>query len=117
MSPADTDRVIFGGLLGLSVAGVLQLLQAPLTLALSVATHAFAVAVPLLASSFIYATTQARQENARPPSRLRALVGIASALAAVVGLASCFFHFGFVPGIVFSIGVVLAFLLVQSGRS
>ena len=117
MSHADTDRVIFGGLLGLSVAGVLQLLQAPPTVALSIAAHAFAIAVPLLTSSFIYATTQSRQETTRPPTRLRTLVGMTSALAAVVGLASCFFHFGLIPGIVFMMGVVLAFLLVQSGRT
>jgi hypothetical protein len=117
MSPVDTDRLIFGGLLGLSVAGVLQLLQAPPTLALTIAAHAFAVAVPLLTASFIDATNRARQQTAQPPSIIRTLVGVVSALAAVVGLASCFFHFGLVPGFVFIAGVFLAFLLVHAGRS
>src|SRR5262245_41619300 len=110
--PRDADRLIYAGLLGLSAAGVIQMVdKSDLDAANLVAVHAFAVAVPLLAVGLV--TDYARRAGT-PIPRWRDLLGLAGSLAAVFGLGAIFFHFGITPGTVFAAGCVLGLILVRA---
>jgi len=110
--PRDSDRLIFAGLLGLAAAGVVQLIdKAELALGQLVAIYAFAVAIPLLAVGLV--TDYARRAGTHIPA-WRDLLGLFGSVASVVGLASFFFHFGFGPGITFTVGSVIGFLLIRA---
>lgn len=112
----DADQLIYGGVLGLSVAAVLQLIDKmkeeswPLTLA----GCAFAASLPVLAASFIAELIRTRQPRPAPPARWRQLVGLLAVVTALAGLAALFFHLGTVHGSLFLAAVGVATLLVHS---
>lgn len=107
----DADRLIFAGLLGLAAAAVIQLSDktefAPAQL---VEVYAFAAAIPLLAVGLV--TDYARRAGTHIPP-WRDLVGFLGCLAAVVGLAALFFHFGLGPGCAFLGCSAVGFVLVR----
>jgi hypothetical protein len=112
----DADRLIYGGLLGLSVAGSLQLVgnrgeESP---ALTVAGYAFAGSLPLLAASLVTELVRHRQHRPDPVPLWRQLVGLGSAVSAVAGLSAMFFHLGLIQGAVFLAAAVLAAVVVRS---
>ncbi|HYH68590.1 MAG TPA: hypothetical protein VD866_28110 [Urbifossiella sp.] len=112
----DADRLIYGGLLGLSVAGSLQLIgnrgeEGP---ALLVAGYAFAGSVPLLAASLVTELVRHRQHRPDPVTPWRQFVGLAAAMSAVAGLSALFFHLGPVQGGVFLAAAVLAAAVIRS---
>jgi hypothetical protein len=110
--PREADRLIFAGLLGLTAAGVIQLIdKGELSLAQEVGIYAFATAIPLLALGLV--TDYARRAG-KPIPAWRELLSLMGSLAAVVGLGAFFFHFGLGPGITFAVGSVLGFFLVRS---
>src|SRR5947209_5494110 len=105
-SPArerEGDRLIYGGLLGLAVAGSLQLIdkKAEDSLPLEIAGYAFAVSLPLLAVSLIAELVRYNQPRPVAPPAWRQLLGLFSAMGAVAGLAAMFFHVGTIPGFLF----------------
>lgn len=109
--PRDADRLIYAGLLGLSAAAVIQLIdKADLNTPQVVVTYAFALAIPLLAVGLV--TDYARRAGT-PIPRWRDAIGAAGALAAVVGLGALFFHLGAGPGAVFAGACLVGFVLVR----
>lgn len=107
----DADRLIYAGLLGLAAAGVIQLSdKSDLNWPQFIEVCAFAVAMPLLAVALI--SDYARRAGTHVP-RWRDLIGPLGALAAVVGVGALFFHFGLVPGGVFTAGALLGFVLIR----
>jgi hypothetical protein len=112
----DADRLIYGGLLGLALAGSLQLVDQHIeeSLPLTVACYAFAASLPLLAASLVAELVRHRQPRAEPGAMWRHVIGLISALVAVVGLAGLFFHFGNTPGLIFAVSALLAALIVRS---
>jgi hypothetical protein len=117
--PADHaregDRLIYGGLLGLAVAGSLQMIdkKTESSLPLEVAAYAFAASLPLLAVSLIAELVRHTSPRPTPLPAWRQFVGLLSALGAVTGLAALFFHLGTGPGVAFIVSVVLAAILVR----
>jgi peptidoglycan/LPS O-acetylase OafA/YrhL len=110
-NPREADRLIYGGLLGLAAAAVLQLSdKGDLDDARTVAVYAFAAAIPLLAAGLV--ADYARHAGTRVPGYYD-LVGLIGALGAVTGFAGLLFHFGPWPGIVFVAAGVVAFGLVR----
>src|SRR5262245_32318421 len=109
--PRDADRLIYAGLLGLSAAAVIQMADKEgLNTPQMVAGYFFALAIPLLAVGLI--TDYARRGGTFIPW-WRDLLGLAGALAAVVGLGALFFHFGIGPGVIFALGCVVGLILVR----
>src|SRR5262245_35071969 len=103
--PRDADRLIYAGLLGLSAAGVIELVDKDaLNTPQLIGVYAFALAIPLLAVGLI--TDYARRAGTHIP-RWRDLLGVIGALASVFGLASLFFHFGVGPGVFFAAGCIV----------
>lgn len=108
----DADRLIFAGLLGLSAAVVVQLIdKGDLGPCQTFAVYAFAAAVPLLAVGLV--DDYARRAGT-PVPKWRAWLGVLGCLAAVVGLGAVFFHFGTGPGLTFAGGAVAGFFLVRT---
>lgn len=112
----EADRLIYGGLLGLSVAGAFQLVgnRAEESPALVVAGYAFAGSVPLLAASLVTELVRHRQHRPDPVTPWRQFVGLGAAVSAVAGLAALFFHLGPVQGAVFLAAAALAAVVVRS---
>jgi hypothetical protein len=107
----EADRLIYAGLLGLSVAALLQLLdQAALDTPLSTGVYCFAGAVPFLAVGLI--TDYARRAGTEIPT-WRDVVGILGALTAVTGLGALLLHFGVGVCVVFASGCVIGFILIR----
>ena len=120
ISPApegkDVDRLIYGGVLGLAVAGALQLIDKATeeSLPITVAGLAFAVSLPLLAASLVGELVRTRRSRPEPAARWRQLVGLSATLIAIVGLAALFFHLGMTHGVLFLVSVGLSTLVVRS---
>lgn len=109
--PRDADRLIYAGLLGLSAAGVIELVdKEALSTPQLVGVYAFSLAIPLLAVGLV--TDYARRAGTPIPG-WRDILGVVGALASVFGLASLFFHFGFFPGAVFATMCIIGFILVR----
>jgi hypothetical protein len=110
--PRDADRLIYAGLLGLSAASVIQMVdKSDLNTQQLVAAHAFAVAIPLLAVGLV--TDYARRAGT-PIPRWRDGLGLAGTLASVCGLGAIFFNFGAGPGCVFAVGCFVGLILVRA---
>lgn len=112
----DADRLIYGGVLGLAVAGALQLIDKATeeSLPLTIAGLAFAVSLPLLAASLVGELVRTRRSRPEPAARWRQLVGLFATLTAIVGLAALFFHLGMPHGVLFLVSVALSALVVRS---
>lgn len=112
----DAERLIYGGVLGLAVAGSLQLIDKAKdeSLPLTVAGCAFAASLPLLAASLLAELVRHRQPRPAAPARWRQLVGLFATLTAVAGLAALFFHLGVPQGSFFLVSIVLGVLAVRS---
>lgn len=109
--PRQADRLIYAGLLGLSVAGVFQLVgKETMSEPLLVGAYFFASAVPLLAAGLV--TDYARRAGIDVP-KSRDVMGLLGAGGAVAGLGSLFFHFGVGPCLVYAAGCVIGFVLVR----
>lgn len=110
-NPREADRLVYGGLIGLGAAAVIQLADKPdLGDAHLVAVHCFAAAIPLLAAGLV--ADYARQAGTRIPP-LYDLIGLSGALASVAGFASLLFHFGILPGVLFLGLAVVAFVVIR----
>lgn len=110
-NPREADRLVYGGLLGLGAATVIQLAdKADLDIFQLVAVHCFAGAIPLLAAGLV--ADYARQAGTRIPP-LYDLVGLAGAVATVAGFAGLLFHFGNWPGGLFLGLAVVAFGIIR----
>jgi hypothetical protein len=98
-SPRGTDRLLFAGLAGMSVAVVLQLLdkQPDFTKVLGFALVCFAVALPILVSSFVLEVAVPNKEK-RAGRRAFDLAGV---LLSLVGLGLVFFHMHIVASCAF----------------
>lgn len=108
----EHDRLVYGGLIGLGAATVLQLAdKTDLDGYHLAAIYSFAGAIPLLAGGLI--AEYARQQG-RPVARLCDLFGAAGGLGAVAGFASLLFHFGPVPGTLFLGVAAVTFLVVRA---
>src|SRR5262245_25816766 len=100
--PREADRLIYAGLLGLAVAGVLQLVDKDASdLPLLVGAYCFAAAMPLLAVGLV--TDYARRTGTNVP-RWRDVIGVFGAVATVVGLGALLLHFGVGVCAVFAAG-------------
>ena len=110
-NPREADRLIYAGLLGLSAASVLGMVEkgAP-ELPHQVAIHSFAVAIPLLVVGII--TDYSRRTGTTIPL-WHDLLCLFGAVASVVGLGSLFFSFGLVAGIVFICACAVGFIVVR----
>jgi hypothetical protein len=104
------DQLLFGGLAGLSVAAVLQLVdkQPKLENALGLSLLCFALGLPLLVSSFLLEVSRPAGEKSTR-RRLFDLVGLLLALGGIVFL---FFHLHLVAGCAFLASVVLCVVVV-----
>ncbi len=108
----DADRLMYAGLLGLAVAGVLQLAEKGAgEPALLVAAYCFAAAVPLLAVGLV--TDYARRAG-RGVARWRAALGALGAAASVAGPDALMWQLGVGVWAVFTAGSVAGFFLVRS---
>jgi hypothetical protein len=108
----EADRLIYGGLLGLAAASIVQMSdKEDIDIPQIIAVYAFAVAIPVLAVGLI--TDYARRAGASLPF-WRDLIGILGTVSAVAGLGALFFHFGTGIGIVFVAGCLLGFVLVRT---
>jgi hypothetical protein len=107
----DADRLIYAGLLGLGVAGLLQLIdKGASSEPLLVAAYCFALAMPLLAVGLI--TDYARRAGADLP-RWRNAIGGLGAAAAVGGLGAMFLHVGVGVCVVFAASCALGLVLIR----
>ncbi len=110
-SSREPDRLIYAGLLGLAAATLIQLVDKDtLNLAQQVGVYANAVAVPLLTGGLMTDYARRAGRDAPPGHRLLGLFGI---LAALVGLAAMFFHFGTVVGGVFLASAAVTIVLAR----
>ena len=110
-NPREADRFIYGGLLGLAAAAVIQLSDKDeLGTAQLVEVYAFAVAIPLLAIGLV--TDYARRSGTSIPA-WRDAIGVLAAVAAVVGLGALFFHFQVGVGVLFAAACVVGFFLIR----
>ena len=110
--PREADRLIYAGLLGLSAASIVQMLdKESIDTPQIIAVYAFALAIPVLAVGLV--TDYARRAGAALPV-WRDLIGILGAVSAVVGLGALFFHFGLGIGVVFAVGCFLGVILVRT---
>ena len=112
----DAERLIYGGVLGLAVAGSLQLIDKAKddSLPLTVAGCAFAASLPLLAASLLSELVRHRQPRPAPPAVWRQMLGLLATLTAVAGLAALFFHFGTLQGSLFVGSIAVGVLVVRS---
>jgi hypothetical protein len=107
----EADRLIYAGLLGLGVAGLLQLIdKGASSEPLLVAAYCFALALPLLAVGLII--DYARRAGADLP-RWRNAVGAIGAASAVGGLGAMFLHIGVGVCVVFAASCALGLVLVR----
>jgi hypothetical protein len=93
------DQLLFAGLAGLSIGTVLQLVdkQPELDRPLGVALLCFAVALPMLVSSFLMEAIRSGDEK-----RLgRKLFDLAGVLAAIAGTSLLVFHLNTLVGVAF----------------
>lgn len=110
-NPREANRLFYAGLLGLSVAVVIQLVDKDeLNTSQLVTVYAYAVAMPLLAAGLI--ADYASVSGASVP-RWMDWLGILGGIAAVVGLGAVFFHFGPGVGVVFTSGCAVVFVLIR----
>jgi len=103
----SSDRYVFGGLLGLSIAIIVQILDKELVDRLRWAVYCFAVAIPILTSSFVLVVMKQPDTHYKLPG-LRHFLGLIGVATAIVGLWFIFFSFGTNIGIVFTASFVLA---------
>src|SRR4051794_37607601 len=109
-APQRIDQLLFGGLSGVSLALVLQLIDKQPTLdnLLGVALVCSAVALPLLVSSFLLEVARPGKEKPAP----RRLFDLAGVLLALAGLVLLFFHLHLVAGGAFLASAFLCFVVV-----
>jgi hypothetical protein len=109
-APQRLDPLLFAGLAGLSAAVVLQLVdkQPMMEKALGAALLCFAVALPLLVSSFLLEVAKARKEKTTG----RRFFDLSGVLLALAGLALLFFHLHPLAGGLFLASVLLCLVVV-----
>jgi hypothetical protein len=114
-APQRIDPLLFAGLAGLSVAAVLQLVdkQPEIEKALGAALLCFAVALPLLVSSFLLEVARAGKEKATR----RRFFDLAGVLLALAGLALLFFHLHPLAGGLFLASALLCLVVVVRSLS
>jgi hypothetical protein len=106
----------YSALLGVSVVGVMQLLQVPqLDLPLYISVIAFAVAIPMLTYG-VYQVRWLQQYRYHIPSPWIDGMGWFAMLASLLGLIGIFWHFWWVAGTLFILcgSAVFVFALVFS---
>jgi hypothetical protein len=107
----EADRLIYAGLLGLSAASVIQLIEKEtLPIPHLISVYLFALAIPLLAVGLI--TDFARRAGTPIPA-WHDLIGLAGASAAVLGLGALFFHFGLGVGLAFVVASLFGFVVIR----
>jgi len=113
--PLDADRLIYGGLLGLAVAGTLQLFDKKLeeSIPLTVALFAFTGSIPLLAGSLLVVLSADKKSTRRSLNRWTTIIGLSASAISVIGLASLLVHVGWIYGGVFFVSIIITILLVR----
>ena len=103
-----TEMAAAGALLGVSVLGILQLLQVPvLSRWLDFAVYAFAIAIPLLASGTLLLMEAHKQGKDEALEGIRSLPAPLGALGVIAGLGACIAHHHLVAGLLFwAIGIL-----------
>jgi hypothetical protein len=108
-APRGIDQLLFAGLAGMSVAVILQLLdkQPDFTKVLGFALVCFAVALPMLVSSFLLEVAIPNKEK-RTGRRVFDLAGV---LLSLTGLGLLFLHMHLVASCAFVAAVVFSAVL------
>jgi hypothetical protein len=113
--PQEADRLIYAGLLGLSVAALIQLSDkntSELDVWLLISLYCYAAAIPFLAVGIV---NDFARRMGHVVSRLRDAFGVVGCLLAILALGLLFTHYGVWIGATFAGAMMLAFLIVRYG--
>lgn len=109
--PPELDRLVFGGLIGLAAASVLQLAdKSEIDAYQMVGVYCFAASMPLLVVGLV--ADQARQSGTRVAPRY-VLIGLSGVVGAIAGFFCFLLHFGPWPAGMFLVLSLFSFVMVR----
>lgn len=110
--PYFENKILRSGLLGISVAGVLSILNVCfIDLCLKLSIYGFSVSIPALSGSLLIDYIKQKQDI--KPTWYGSWMVFFGIIGSIGGIICIFFHLVFYAGIEFTISMIIAFIIVS----